>query len=313
MTDNDDRKKAAIQAMTLRPVGEVHTPTDVVYKVEPHMDPRNILATTYQMRNPYAQLGDGFFQGIDLMNYLKHYSCVMMMKKRWNVLDVCCGRCDQLPMIRWYKRDIRSYTGVDISRSNFMAATKTSARKKLAGLRFAPNWGSEEDGDPYYPFDIHLVESNVDSMAHPVTEQTGISQFDFAKFTGIEHMPKESGIKALHQLRVILKSDACVVLTSPITEDKVDDYQTQYAAHLYEWGARELDDAVTKAGFVTESAHGIWAKFKGYREKLVEHYPNMVDDYDYMLKYFPKTIVHATFVVGTPMIADEVALILTAS
>ena len=33
----------------------------IVHKIEPDMDRQDVLCTTYQMRNFYRQLGDGYF------------------------------------------------------------------------------------------------------------------------------------------------------------------------------------------------------------------------------------------------------------
>ena len=86
------------------------------------MDPKGIYATTYQMRNFYQQMADGFFSSLDIMNYIQHQFCVNMMKKGDVVLDVCCGRGLLLPMIRWYKK-IREYWGVDIHEKNIKLKT----------------------------------------------------------------------------------------------------------------------------------------------------------------------------------------------
>ena len=87
----------------------------VVFRVEDGMDRKNILCTTYQMRNFYTQFHDGFFSNLDVMNYIQHYAAAHMAKKGMNIVDVCCGRSLMLPLLRWYAKDINSYTGVDIS------------------------------------------------------------------------------------------------------------------------------------------------------------------------------------------------------
>ena len=60
----------------------------VVYRVEPDDDRRDILCTTYQMRNFYHQFRDGFFSNLDVMNYLQHFKAAQMAKKGMNIVDV---------------------------------------------------------------------------------------------------------------------------------------------------------------------------------------------------------------------------------
>ena len=95
---------------------------DIVYRVEDGMDREKILCTTYQMRNFYMQFRDGFFTNLDVMNYIQHLAAAHMAKKGMNVLDVCCGRSLMLPLLRYYAKDIASYTGVDISKANIKEA-----------------------------------------------------------------------------------------------------------------------------------------------------------------------------------------------
>ena len=94
---------------------------EIVYRVEDGMDREKILCTTYQMRNFYMQFRDGFFTNLDVMNYIQHLAAAHMAKKGMNVLDVCCGRSLMLPLLRYYAKDIASYTGVDISKANISA------------------------------------------------------------------------------------------------------------------------------------------------------------------------------------------------
>ena len=106
------------------------------------MDREKILCTTYQMRNFYMQFRDGFFTNLDVMNYIQHLAAAHMAKKGMNVLDVCCGRSLMLPLLRYYAKDIASYTGVDISKANIKealrGATATSQRCLRSSRRALP-------------------------------------------------------------------------------------------------------------------------------------------------------------------------------
>lgn len=102
---------------------------DIVYRVEDGMDREKILCTTYQMRNFYMQFRDGFFTNLDVMNCIQHLAAAHMAKKGMNVLDVCCGRSLMLPLLRYYAKDIASYTGVDISKANIKEAMRGATAK----------------------------------------------------------------------------------------------------------------------------------------------------------------------------------------
>jgi SAM-dependent methyltransferase len=104
----------------------------IVHRVEEGMDRQEILCTTYQMRTFYRQMGDGYFTNLDVMNYIQHLRAVQMMKPGWKVLDVCCGRGLLLPLIRWYRKDIGEYVGVDICDTNVREAqTRTAYARRL--------------------------------------------------------------------------------------------------------------------------------------------------------------------------------------
>jgi len=125
----------------------------IVHKIEEGMNPQDVLCTTYQMRNFYRQFGTGFFSNLDVMNIIQHHKAAKMSKSGMNVLDVCCGRSMMLPLLRYYSKNINSYTGVDISETNIKEAKRGCAirSKEL----------EEDEVGNYYPFKTDWVLSNV--------------------------------------------------------------------------------------------------------------------------------------------------------
>ncbi len=213
----------------------------VVYKVEPGMDRTQIEATTYQMRNFYRQFGDGFFSVLDVMNYIQHQQIVRWCKKDNHVLDVCCGRGLLLPMLRYERSNIASYTGVDIKAENATWQTKRVTDNKPI-----------EPG--YYPFPTHFVESNAAEMATALRPLT----YDVIVYTSaIEHMQKETGQQSLHQCRELSHRGTKLILTCPNTPENQDGYDTQYAAHVYEWKRSELVEGLAAARFKVIHEWGI--------------------------------------------------------
>lgn len=205
----------------------------IVYKVEPGMDRTELEATTYQMRNFYRQLGDGFFSVLDTMNYIQHQYVVYQAKKGDKILDVCCGRGLLLPMLRYNRKNIYSYTGVDIKPSNAIWTEK----------RVTDNKPIDKD---YYPFKTRFVCSNVKDMAEKLLPEN----YTFVVYTSsIEHMQKDAGLQSLYEIRKVSLSGTRIILTCPNTPENKDGYDTQYAAHIYEWKRSELIKAFDEVGF----------------------------------------------------------------
>src|SRR5215472_14447002 len=178
------------------------TDRKVVHRVEDGMDRQEIEATTYQMRNPFKQLRDGFFTALDVFNYLHHHWIARQARRGDWVLDVCCGRGIMLPLLRYHAPEIRGYCGVDIEPRNAEWLTKrVTDGRDLASLR-APRKavpaGEPPTGEPftytretYYPFETHFVESNVASMFDAVEAYwpNHFPRFDLIIYTqSIEHM-----------------------------------------------------------------------------------------------------------------------------
>ena len=64
----------------------------VVERIEPDVDPRDVLCTTYQMRNCFRQFFDGVASELDVHCYFQHAFAADLCPKSGRVLDVCCGR-----------------------------------------------------------------------------------------------------------------------------------------------------------------------------------------------------------------------------
>jgi len=217
-------------------------PTLIVEKITDGVDPKDVLCTTYQMRDMYRQMGDGLVRSLEVMNFIQHHKAALVASSGDTVLDVCCGRGLMLPLLRWFRPKIKKYIGVDIEPKNFDAATKLKGVTRIDKLRLAPNWVGV--GDPTYPFDIHYVHSNVANMSEPLKVME-LTPVDYVIYTAsIEHMQREAGVESLRQCYKVMRKGAKMFLSSPNTSSKQDPYDTQYAAHLYEWPRSELLEGV---------------------------------------------------------------------
>lgn len=276
----------------------------IVHKVEEGMDPSEILCTTYQMRDMYTQLGTGFYTSLDVMNYIQHHAAILGAHSGDRVLDVCCGRCLLLPLLRFYRPKIRHYVGVDIEPKNYQPAFKVAGTTKIGGKRFALNTPGAEE--PFYPFAVDLLQGNVAELSS-VLALKGWSQVDYIVYTAsIEHMQKTAGVQSLVECWSLLKPGGRMFISTPNTEG--DPYETQYAAHLYEWSLQELLEEVKKVGFQVEGMYGLTFKMTGFLEKLEEYYPEYLGIWKILSGYLPKEWAAPCFAPLVPLISDEVAL-----
>lgn len=266
----------------------------IVHRVEDGMDRQQILCTTYQMRNFYDQFRDGYFTNLDVMNYIQHFAAAHMARKGANVVDVCCGRSLMLPLLRYYAKDIGSYTGVDISKANIMEAMRGAVRKNL----------KKEEIPGYYPFRVGWKLCNVAEMSRVVPENFA----DFVIYTSaIEHMHKDDGYQSLVESYKIMKPGAVMFLSSPNTPG--NGYDTQYRAHVYEWGYNELKAAVNHIGFKIRREVGL---VMGAKE-MNEHYnaqPEPIRQFfETMKAYVPTAWLTAFMAVPFPQASKEVLFI----
>lgn len=220
----------------------------IVHKIEPDTNREDVTCTTYQMRNFYHQMRDGYFDTLDIMNYIQHHQIVKLAKKGDRILDVCCGRGLLLPMLRYYKKDIASYTGVDIEPKNAIFTTK----------RVTDNKPIEPD---YYPFPINFFYQNVANMCLP-------DKYDLIVYTSsIEHMHPDMGLQSLFQCRKYASDKAQLIITCPNTPEGQNGYDTQYAAHVYEWKRSELVAGLDEAGWQITDEWGLLVPAKVLKEK----------------------------------------------
>lgn len=266
----------------------------IVHKIDDE-DPSGIYCTTYQMRNFYMQFADGFFSSLDVMNYIQHHAATQRMKSGWRVLDVCCGRGLLLPLIRYYRPKIAEYVGVDISEKNIKEQLRRSGAKTI------------QDVESYYPFKVTHLICSVEDMASFLEAES----FDFIVYTSaIEHMQKDVGYRSLQNCLALLKPGHNMFLSCPNTSDKKDPYDTQYAAHVYEWGIQELREAIREIGFHISEEYGLVAKVREFESWLESNDDKELKDRYYKLKdYLPTAWLMPFIVVLYPEAAAEILLI----
>lgn len=271
----------------------------IVHKIEDGMNPQDVLCTTYQMRNFYHQFKDGFFTQLDVMNYIQHHSAALLCKKDMNVVDVCCGRSLMLPLLRYYAKTINSYTGVDISEANIREA-KRGASKKL----------TEEELKSYYPFDVNWIIANVSEMSNYIKK--GFA--DVVIYTSaLEHMHKDVGTQSLKECFKIMNMNSTMFLSCPNTPG--NGYETQYAAHVYEWGYDELKEVLKEIGFEIVNEIGLVMKVRKMKEFFMSDQVSeeMKVFYNKLSSYVPSAWLSAIVSIPYPEVSDEILFVVKKS
>lgn len=274
--------------------GDIIDGKKVVHKIEEGMNPQDAYCTTYQMRNFYTQFRDGFFSNLDVMNYIQHFKAAQMAKKGMNIVDVCCGRSLMLPLLRYYSKEINSYTGVDICEANIKEAKRGASAREL----------KEEDLETYYPFKVEWKLSSCAEMSNCIP--AGFA--DFVIYTSaIEHMHKNVGYQSLKECFTIMNKDSVMFLSCPNTPG--NGYNTQYAAHIYEWGYEELKQALDEIGFEIIQEVGLVLGAKEMNEFYANEPEPIREFYNKMKAYVPTTWLTAFMAIPYPEKAKEVLFV----
>lgn len=266
----------------------------LVKKNDDSMDPDEILATTYQMRNFYKQFKDGWIDHLQVMNYIQHLAAAEEAPNEGTVLDVCCGRGLMLPLLRYRAKEIDRYIGVEIEPDNLTPRNeRVNDGKPLEEV----GGGTGDTAEEYYPFELEYEigdAANMDEML----EQDSV---DYAIYTSsIEHMHKEHAEESLDALSEIMKSGSKLFLSCPNTPEDQDGYDVQYQAHVYEWKLSELRSALENRGFRITREHGLTGKLSDLPDNpLIEG----------ILEYIPTDFAKPVLFAPYPERASEVLLI----
>ena len=160
--------------------------------------------------------------------------------------------------------------------------------------------------EDYYPFKVSHVLASVEDMDSFFVP----GSFDIIIYTSsIEHMQKKVGEVSLSHCLSLLKTDGTLFLSCPNTTEKKDPYDTQYAAHLYEWSLDELLSALKKLGFRIKDVFGLVAKVRDFERFVSSLSENERKTYVRMKQYFPTPWLMAIFPILYPEAASEVLIL----
>ncbi len=264
----------------------------IVEKVDPDMDRRDILYTTYQMRNPFKQFADGVAGELDVHCYFQHCSAADLCPDGGIVLDVCCGRGLLIPFLR-YRAKPSGYIGVDACPENAKWRLGMDPRQET---REKTDWG----------FSRTFIESEVSVMAQPIMEILKKRWVDLIVYTSaIEHMQPEAQRLSLLQCAQVSRRGTFLYLSCPVTEEGNSGYDAQYAAHIYEPQEKELRTWLEAAGWKVTKKAGLCTKASTFKAILTGPALAMAERiYDLQ----PRELSLCTIAALFPQAATEIAL-----
>jgi SAM-dependent methyltransferase len=191
-----------------------------------------------QMDDFYAALAVGEVKPTGVMNLLQRLYITQRCPPGSRVVDVCCGRGLQLPVLYRYAAHIARYTGLDISAANLAEARDTV-------IRLDQRHGGR-------PFDVVLVEHDV---ARPWPDD--LAGFDVAVYTSaLEHLPRDLAVASLLDTAAALRPGGRLFLSTPNTPGEPP-RPLQHRVHVYEWNTDELTPALQQCGLVVEDQVGL--------------------------------------------------------
>lgn len=242
--------------------------------------------STAQMDNFYAAFAAGAIKPTSVMNFLQHYVITQHCHTGDWVLDMCCGRALQIPLLKHLVPKLGGYVGVDIARESLNEATALL----LAG-----------DGHPP-AFPCEFVLGNV-IVALPALQRV----FDVVIYTSaLEHMEKDAGIASLSQVARVLAPQGRFFLSTPRTSGPAP-RKLQHRVHVYEWDREELEEELHRLGFLILGCYGLLSPDqKVVSTALLERFgPGASAWFETLQAFLPHPFLNPLCAVALPEVATE--------
>jgi SAM-dependent methyltransferase len=190
-----------------------------------------------QMDDFYRALADGQVKPTGIMNYIQRLYIAERCLPGAAVVDVCCGRGLQLPVLYRYAPHIASYTGMDIAPGHLSEARgRADQLDRVYGNR---------------PFAIEFAECDV-SDPWPAMPPANLMVYTSA----LEHLPRDRGAASLRRAASALAANGVLYLSTPNTLGESPRF-LQHGVHVYEWSDAELRPVLEEAGLAIEDAVGL--------------------------------------------------------
>jgi SAM-dependent methyltransferase len=190
-----------------------------------------------QMDDFYQALADGVVKPTGVMNYVQRLYIAERCPPGAVVVDVCCGRGLQLPVLYRYASHITSYVGLDLAPRHLGEALERAEQlDRTYGKR---------------PFIIEFAECDVSEL-WPPTPPADVVVYTSA----LEHLPRDRGVMSLRRVASALADNGVLYLSTPNTSGQPPRL-LQHGVHVYEWSDTELRLVLEEIGLMVEDAVGL--------------------------------------------------------
>jgi SAM-dependent methyltransferase len=190
-----------------------------------------------QMDDFYSALARGQVKPTGIMNYIQRLFIAERCPPGATVVDMCCGRGLQLPVLYRYAPHIASYLGLDIA-----AAHLAEARERVREL---------DQAHGGRPFEVGFAECDV-AGPWPPTPPADVVIYTSA----LEHLPRSAGAASLRLAARALSPAGALFLSTPNTPGDPPRL-LQHGVHVYEWADDELRAVLGEAGLAVQDAIGL--------------------------------------------------------
>lgn len=193
--------------------------------------------SVHQMDDFYAALARGEVKASGVMNYAQHLLAAQRCPEAAVVVDVCCGRGLQLPVLYRYAPTIARYIGLDIAEDNLR-----EAQRRVEGL--------ERVYGRLFP--VELLACDV-AQPWPTVPAADVVVYT----SSLEHLPRELALASLHHAAAALAPDGRLFLSTPNTPG-LPPRPLQHRVHVYEWNQPELQPLLEdECGLEVEQVIGL--------------------------------------------------------
>jgi len=245
-----------------------------------------------QMDDFYAALSRGEVKPTGIMNYVQRLFIAERCPAGAAVVDVCCGRGLQVPVLARYARHIGRYVGLDISPRNL-----EEARHRIADLDCSVGLG----------FPVDLIQCDV---AVPWPD---LAPFDVAVYTSaLEHLPREQAMASLRNTCAALHPGGVMFLSTPNTPGPAP-RPLQHRVHVYEWNSDELLPVLADCGFAVHDVVGLLPPVSADVPGVLsdEYGPAAARWYERMRQVVPEPFLGPVVASALPGCAAEVMYVCT--
>ena len=239
-----------------------------------------------QMDHFYRAFATGNIKPTSVMNYLQHLVIAHHCHPGDWVLDVCCGRALQIPLLKQLVPKLGGYIGMDIAPENLQEASELL----LAG----------DEHPPAFPCEFVQGDVTTDLVTlHRI--------FDVVIYTSaLEHMEREAGIASLSQVARVLSPQGRLFLSTPRTGG-TPPRALQHRVHVYEWDREELEEELSRLGFLILGCYGLLSPDqKVLSNAVLERFgPGALTWLETLQAFVPHPFLNPLCAIALPEVATE--------